>query len=1296
MVETDPRTIGQGSSLAAGADPRAAVSLAELPSCNQVAPDGIGGVLNVANFGAKPDGSDAYPGIQAAINRACALVTGTSEAPPAVYLPRGQYTTSRPLVATCTGFEMFGACRAGVEIAPAFQGPALVVNPPTGDEIPSAPGLDGSGNAAKAQGPDWHLDLRDLPAVELEGKSQLTVEAFIRLSASVEGYRNVVMSYGSTPPIPGGEAFALGVQAASATTPPYVRGVLTAGNKVIAIGKTAYATNECADAQPDHGAISLDQEHHIALTYDGSMARLFLDGEKVFCMSITGPVRQQPDETVSVGPGWFGLDRWSFLSPIDGHIDSVRISDKARYTSTFKLSETPHSENDAHTLALIDFEPLPAPPPAPPGQPALGNPPSLVLARSLGKDFWLPIRGRSTAPLRLVQNVRLHDFTIAGGMGLVTYNMATSQFWKMTCRGCDYGFGALGNNWGSHFNDLQATAAPERGRYGLISYSANGSEFHDIQVSGQAFPFAIASGAQTVTSNVTVTADNAKTVYGMYLYRTSPVLNGVTIRASGTSPVWRGAIAAAEPWGTFQLQRGQIGSAQNPNAPAPPIFLHRFVDPKVPEMENPGAVIQGTSFTGTASATEIVHAVTSQGGMHPKPVVILGATKDSSVPWSNETATTIVRPTDPSVVPDPNVVAAMAPGSDPVRGVVAKNRIFDVTSYGAKLDSSDDAYAAIQSAIDAACVAQNNGTPSTVFFPITMKFWVVSKPLLVHCNGLRIEGAQRDRSRLFAGFGAGPSLVLEPPGMTGLDLVPSLFGSGQAMKTNGSSYWLNLRDDHPSGELDGLGSFTAEAVIDVTAGSNGYGGIVQSHGCFGSGGVLPGCTSAFSLGMNGQRLVASMTVGGKSYSLEGGTIPLDTPYHVALTYSGSAIRLFASRLSDSGSSSMDGAASQRSTGKNVTAGPSDPTDPCAIGINPHPGLLACVKASGPVAQGLHEDVTVGPRTMGFDRAVRDPAMTGVIDVVRLSNKDRYPTTPTSTAYKTPASKFSGDADTLALVDFVTQVSNGTNTAFATRGYTSSWKNVWFPVRRTAEPNGTAEGKLSNVTVHDLLIYDRSGLFAMNAVGGHYASLGLKNSGFGMLLLGDSSDSTFDDVYTGAGVRLGFLIVNGHRNVYNNLGAGVGQIPLVVVGGLDQYFQNVLVDTRGGVYGAIFIDAGATVQGLYTDNEKPSDLWKSSLVVVNPKTTFQLFKGELDQADQTPDQINGLKPAAIPVIVDGGQGIRLMGTTGLPGTAHSSNLPPSYIYFNSPPQQKSVAIGMRTYDVRIPLSNTSTNFEELGN
>ncbi|WP_394829020.1 glycosyl hydrolase family 28-related protein [Pendulispora albinea] len=1332
-AEIDQRADPTGSSWirkGESVDPHLAASPAALPSCNQVAPkDGIGGVFNVADFGAKPDGSDAYPGIQAAINAACAASVGTGLPPAAVYLPPGQYTTDRPLVITCeAGFEMFGACRAGVEIVPRFAGPALAVNP-VGEKLPTGPALFGSGNSAVTDENAWHLELRDMPAVELDGKAQFTAEAFIRLSATAAGFRSIVSSYGVTsgtaanaPVLPEGEAFALGVQGNDDRTPPTLKGVIKVGDRLIAIGGAPNVGNDCAsDAQP--GQVSLGVPHHVAIAYDGAMVRLFLDGKKTYCASATGTLRQEADETVSVGPFLGGLDSRYYFPPIVGNIDSVRLSDTARYTNTFTRPEAKHTDDGAHTLALINFEPLPAPPPAPPGQPALQNPTSIIPAHSQGKTFWLPIRSKNTTRYGFIQGIRLHDFTIAGGMGLFGYNMATSQLWKMTCRGCDYGFAALGNSWGSYANDLEATAAPDRGRYGVIAYSTHGSEFHGIKASGQTLPFVINGGAQTVISNVTITPDRAKTVYGMYLLEDSPVINGVSIPASGTSPVWRGAIAAASSWAPFQLQRGQIGNMQNPHVPTAPVVVRRAPIHTKPDAVTAGAVIQGTSFTGTGSASEIVRVLTAPGAQNVKPLVILGATKDSNVPWSNESVTTCTAPgtlcSELAAAPDPNAIAPMASGSDVVRGVTT-TRVFDITAapYGAKGDGATDAYTAIQSAIDAACVAQNGGTPSTVFFPNAAKSYLVKKPLLVHCNGLRLEGAQRDRSMIDVSFGptgfdgAGPALVLEPPGMTGVDLVPSLFGTGQAMKTNGSSYWLDLRDNHPSAELDGLTQFTAEAVIKLTAASSGYGGIVQSHGCFGSGGVLPGCTSAFSIGVNGQSLVASMNLGGKTYSLQGPAIALNTTYHVALTRDGAAIRLFAKPVTSSPVTRADTAGPAPAD----TAGPAPagtagagPTDPCAGDPIPIPGMVACVAASGAIAQGLHEDVSVGPRTTGFDGAVRDPAMIGVIDSVRLSNKDRYPTT----TYAPPGAKLGRDASTLALVDFVTQVSNGTNTAFATQGYNATVGNVWYPVRRTAEPNGTAEGKLSNITVHDMTIRNRSGLFAMNAVGSRFASFQISSATFGMQLDGDSSDSTFDEVRLLNEARLGLVVVNGNRNVYNNFGGGVGPLPLVVVGGSGQQFQNVFIDSRGTIYGSIFLNVGATVEGLYTDNEGISSDWRSSLVVVNPTTPFKLFKGEIDQAWQTVEQSQGLKPPSIPIIVDGGQGIRLVGTSFSAGTSYwnecidppacttkdwsrSPNLPAGHIYFNTPPQQQSAAVNVTTNDARVPIANDPSKILSLGN
>ncbi|WP_394831071.1 hypothetical protein LVJ94_31625 [Pendulispora rubella] len=1218
--------------------------------CKQVVPDGNGDVLNVADFGAKPDGSDAFPGIQSAIDAACAKSVG-SGSPPAVYLPAGRYAISRPLTAKCDGFELVGACRDGVTLQPKFEGPAVVLTPDW-KPIPTEPALVGSGRSVVTDGTNWHLDLREIPAVELNGKSALTAEAVIKLTGDLPGSTYITQSFGCVsnaafPCNTNGGAYIMGVVSVGGAR-PYLSASVTAGGRLVSVGGPAGASsNKCPrEGGAEAWSLSPNEAHHVAVTYDGAMVKLFLDGKKVACQVASGPIVQQADETVSVGPFWHGFDLQPRAQPIKGNIDSVRLSDTVRYTEDFDRP-TAKFEDDAATMALVNFEELPAPPPAPPGRPALVNSKSLTLAHSRGKPFWLPIRNEIMTPGIGLNAIRLHDFTVEGGMGIFGYGVIGSRFSHLRCLGCDYGVAMMGTNRLSSYEDIEATAGGGRGRFGLVSTVAGGTEFRDIKVEGQTIPFLNGGGAQVMLTNVTVKPNPTSTVYGMVLYYDSAVLNGVNIDASGTSSAWRGAIASVIPWGNLQIQGGHIGNMTNPNQPTSPVLLHRLLN----STGAAAAVIQGTSFTGTASGPAVVHVVDSSGNTKWKPTVVLGGTKDSDVPWSDDSRLVSLA-VDPTAVPDPGGIPRFPSASAVVKGQVARGTVFDVTKFGAVADGVSDSYNGIQSAVDVACAAQHRGKTSTVFFPVGAKPYVVDKPVLVSCNGLNLEGAQRAGSVLATRSGGGPALVLEPEGSRGFD----------------GAAWLDLRDASPAGDIDGLTAFTAEAIVKLREPSQGYGGILQSNGCLGSGGALPGCTSAFTLGVNGRGLTGSLTAGGKTYELQGPALAMGTSYHVALAYDGHDVRLFASR----------------------------------VGGNPEP--VASAPATGTVSQGLHEDVTVGARTYGFGARVHAPAIKGSIDAVRLSKAALY----APGAYVAPTALPQNGDDTLVALDLHDDVSRGTNRGYAVRGHVASYlQPVWFPVRRSTETDGCTEPRLEGVAVRELSIDLGAGLFALNAVKGTYASVALHGTSFGVTFAGDSSGSTFDEVSLNRGSgRTGILVTNGDGNTYHHLYSGRVKLPLVIAGGSNQRFSDILVDAPGAVYGSIFIDAGVTVEALYNHIVADHAEWKGSLLVINPTQPFQLFKGEIDNGYAIPARSDGTLPQAIPIIVDGGEGIRLAGTSFGAGATHCdpgrgsacAKYPPELVHINSRTRRLNVAIGVTWDDTRVLLTNErdESRFQSIGN
>jgi hypothetical protein len=1052
------------------------------------------------------------------------------------------------------------------------------------------------------------LNLRDIPSVELDGLSQFTAEAFVeQTDASANDNINIL---GSPDSGNGTGAFSLAIS-----------GQTLHGRMFV--GSQRYPLPTAPGSLTDStGAMQLNTVHHVALTYDGTMIRLFRDGSIVAFVKASGPMHQQPYEDVMLGYDAGSLENGGSTNSLVGAVDSVRLSDIARYGATCQPAPAPcfspptnKLANDAHTLALLNFATQPS---------------AFTIVDTRDGPFWLPVKRQfdtSGNGLDGPAGARVHDFTVVGGSGIVGWATEQTHVHQVDCIGCDLGISMFGWNWESQLDDVLVSACATRGRFGAYAYNTNGNGNNNLRLFGQVYPFVVQGGAEQVVTNVQIYAGPA-TVNAVHAWQSANVFNGLLVDATNAGAPWLGAIAIDFPWSKPQLQGSTLGNA----GAGIPITL---TGPPSPDggARGPGLLVEGTSFTGSSGAPEIVHIAQAQ----VDPNIIVASTRDSNVRWSDDLSLVSVT-TDPGTVPNPMQIPADDPVPPVMAGLVPASNIFDITAYGAKSGDGSDSSDSIQRAIKEACAKGS----STVFIPVGT--FQIAKPLLVNCPGLTISGAGRASA---VSWGQPfPAFVLNPAGMTGVDLVPGLLpfsdgSTGNAMQTDGASEWIDLRDAL-SVELDGLGAFTAEAFVKPTTAPTGYGGIVQSYGCLGTAPTLPGCTSAFSLGMNGANLVGSLTVNGTSYPLQGPALSSGAVHHVCLRYDGATIGLL-----------LDG---------NQVA--------------------SRVNVSGHLTHPLHEDVTIGPRTVGFDAAVQDPAMPGIIDSVRLSNVARA-TCPL------PSTKLTADSNTLILANFEAAPS-GTTRVTTDEGLHTDY----LVVRRTAEPGdgGMAEGTLTGVTFRDLTV--GSAVFGMNATGTHFLNYYTNANDQGIVLDGTSANSVFDnlELHAGGRGRFGLVVVNGDGSVYHNVSSQYGKMPLVVYGGANQTFTHTFVaaDPATSVWGSIFLHSGDTMEGLFYDNEQPMPAGKGDLLVIDPIAPFQLFKGEIDLSPYT--------MGMVPITLDGGKGLLLEGSS-LDFTSSS----PELIDVVTPPTSGSViALGIvakssdgSSPDSTAPLSNWA-GVQSIGN
>ena len=123
----------------------------------------------------------------------------------------------------------------------------------------------------------------------------------------------------------------------SPTTVLATSGSGTSGNLVLRL-------NSCS-GDVSGGSLTAGNWYHIAFSYDGSIYKVFLNGQLVTSKSCSTNTTYDTNTKI----GFFGGD------PVVGVIDEVRVSDNVRYTNTFTPSTTPFV-TDANTKLLYHFD----------------------------------------------------------------------------------------------------------------------------------------------------------------------------------------------------------------------------------------------------------------------------------------------------------------------------------------------------------------------------------------------------------------------------------------------------------------------------------------------------------------------------------------------------------------------------------------------------------------------------------------------------------------------------------------------------------------------------------------------------------------------------------------------------------------------------------------------------------------------------------------------------------------------------------------------------------------------------
>ncbi len=365
----------------------------------------VNGQFNPMAFGATGTGifgTDDSAALQATVDMDC-LSNNVSDAhvsATTVLLPPASYRMTYPLWVNCAGLNLVGAGMYSSVLSPTYDfGPTVAFAPGAYKGIPTTTSLvAGPGKALDftVSQNSYRLNLREWDGLNgplasvasctatntpskgctgtgtgnfgmnLLGQPALTAEAFVKDEKTCVAHPTVVCAVNGD--CPGGDT-------CGAVTDGLV--VSSSGRQSNSIGQTygfylringgdwlALFNTTGGNCLASGGAVTPGTTYFVAGTYDGTTCRLYVctPGQSSCAVAAsgtaTGTIVQGPTEDVSIGPD---LNEWApaSLNSMKGYIDSVRISNIARYTGTITTAPSIKFSADSNTLILTNGEQAP-------------------------------------------------------------------------------------------------------------------------------------------------------------------------------------------------------------------------------------------------------------------------------------------------------------------------------------------------------------------------------------------------------------------------------------------------------------------------------------------------------------------------------------------------------------------------------------------------------------------------------------------------------------------------------------------------------------------------------------------------------------------------------------------------------------------------------------------------------------------------------------------------------------------------------------------------------------------------
>ncbi len=394
-------------------------------------------------FGGVPDGTtDNNIPWTAALATACASTSSTTQF--LITLGRGDYADSQPVWVNCSNVGIHGAGRyatnlselntslvyfPAIRVAQPFE-PAYSIN--TEMFVPSL--VPGPGNAVQFsstnQGPAIRLD-PDPDTDYLNGLTAFTVEFFADIKSTTNGTQFISMWGSDYATTIGHRAIQIYMNANQALCANYTT--------------TAGGNGFCSP----NNAITVNAVHHIAMSYDGTTVRLFVDGNIVGTQATSGTLVRDREEGLTLANGGCADIAMNTCQTFyDGvlDMDSIRISNIARYTAPF----TPPTSKftwDNNDIILLNFDQTNSDGSAFYAQTEYGN----------GGRAWIPFINVGAGGTQYINLSGLG--TIGGNFGLLIWNNDHSTYNDIATTGAYVGIDADFYIFFEHFENIRCTGS---------------------------------------------------------------------------------------------------------------------------------------------------------------------------------------------------------------------------------------------------------------------------------------------------------------------------------------------------------------------------------------------------------------------------------------------------------------------------------------------------------------------------------------------------------------------------------------------------------------------------------------------------------------------------------------------------------------------------------------------------------------------------------------------------------------------------------------------------------------------